>query len=114
MPCSRSSGELSVKRLSQDGNLLACLDMSRPINERKVGTSGTNGVGDGTGGLATFLWRDRTHCLEIMLMLLLTSDDSRPRRRLRMAVTAVGCRLLPPSFCFCRVRASFVNRRVFG
>lgn len=55
MPISRSSAELRVKSFSQEGILLANLDMSRPISVRKVWTSGTNGVGEGTAGAATFL-----------------------------------------------------------
>lgn len=37
-----------MNSFSQEGSLLACFDMSRPISVRKVWTSGTNGVGDGT------------------------------------------------------------------
>ena len=53
-----------MKSFSHDGNLLVCLDIPRPIRERKVATSGTKGVGEGTRGEATFLWRWRIDCLE--------------------------------------------------
>lgn len=44
-----------MNSLSQEGRLLACLDMPRPIKVRKVWTSGTNGVGEGTRGAVEFL-----------------------------------------------------------
>lgn len=37
-----------MNSFSQEGSLLTCFDMSRPISVRNVWTSGTNGVGDGT------------------------------------------------------------------
>lgn len=47
MPSSRSCGGVREKRASHDGNLDACLTRSRPISLRKVGTSGTSGIGSG-------------------------------------------------------------------
>jgi len=35
------------KRKDHDGNLEVCLERPRPIRVRKVGTSGTKGVGSG-------------------------------------------------------------------
>lgn len=56
--------EFKVKSSSHEGILLACFDISRPMSVRKVWTSGTKGVGDGTGEGA-FLWSDRMYWLEI-------------------------------------------------
>ena len=66
-----------MKSWSQDVILLECLDISRPIKVRNVGTSGTNGVGEGIAGRAfrenwRMVWFGR---------LVWMIRDGRPRRR---------------------------------
>jgi len=48
-----------VKRADQSGILEAWVERERPIRERKVGTSGTKGVGEGIGGVGMRAWRLR-------------------------------------------------------
>lgn len=67
MPSSFSSGEVSVKSLSQDSIFAACADRPRPMRVRKVETSGTKGVGRGTGEGLMVLWRDRCCCWNDLL-----------------------------------------------
>lgn len=59
MPSSFSCGDVREKRDSHDGNLDACLFRPRPISVRKVGTSGTNGLGCGIFGAGLVLWSHR-------------------------------------------------------
>jgi len=59
MPSSLSCGEESVKRSFQEEILEACCESERPIRVRKVGTSGTNGVGSGTWLGFTLRWSER-------------------------------------------------------
>ena len=49
-PSSRSWGPVREKRECQVGNLAVWRVRSRPIRVRKVGGSGTKGVGGGIGG----------------------------------------------------------------
>lgn len=58
---------------SQVGNLEACFDSSRPIRDRKVEASGTNGVGGGTGG--DFLCKARRQLMQVY------GRDRRERKR---------------------------------
>jgi hypothetical protein len=48
MPSSLSCAELRMKSAFHEGIFDACWLRFRPIKERNVGTSGTNGVGRGT------------------------------------------------------------------
>lgn len=50
MPRFLSCGDVRVKSAFQSGILEAWEDSLRPMRVRKVSTSGTNGVGEGTGG----------------------------------------------------------------
>lgn len=49
-PAFLSCAEVDVKRESHVGSLLAWVCAERPMRVRKVGTSGTVGVGRGAGG----------------------------------------------------------------
>ena len=62
-PRSRSWPEVREKREGQLGILAACWERLRPIRVRKVGGSGTKGVGDGIGlGVVEVrAWRQRLH-----------------------------------------------------
>ena len=50
---------MRLKRASQVGILEACWESCRPIRVRKVGGSGTKGVGGGIGGCGMDAWRSR-------------------------------------------------------
>lgn len=63
MPRSFSWGEVRLKRASQDVNLLACFERSRPMSVRKVDASGTKGVGEGIEGGGMRAWRKRGCCV---------------------------------------------------
>lgn len=54
MPSSFSCVEVSEKRAFQSGILALCEESLRPMRLRKVFTSGTKGVGDGSGWTFTF------------------------------------------------------------
>lgn len=48
-----------MKRESQEVNLEECVESLRPMRVRKVGASGTKGVGEGMGGAGMRAWRGR-------------------------------------------------------
>lgn len=81
-----------MNRSSQDSILLECLDIWRPIRERKVGTSGTKGVGDGIAARSTFLWRHRVQCWEAVKVFRVRRREGREEKRadgFRRAMMAV-------------------------
>lgn len=71
-----------MKRASQEVILDECLDISRPIRVRKVWTSGTKGVGEGTVGTLEARVKDRMGCLDriVLVVVNMLRAEGRPRR----------------------------------
>lgn len=92
MPLSLSFCDVAVNSSSHDSILLECLDNSRPINFRKVGTSGTKGVGAGT---RPFSGRPRCKLRRHGVQMYDCDIDAEGRRRdVTREEVDCGCRVI--------------------
>ena len=87
-PSSFSCGDVSVKRASQEGILVACADRPRPIALRKAVWSGMKGVGLGTGRMGIECCRFRVHDFDAD-----TAEVARRRGRRRIMPAIAGRRI---------------------
>ena len=89
-PRSRSWPEVREKREGQLGILAACWERLRPMRVRKVGGSGTKGVGEGIGEgvVEVRAWRQRVQM--VMLRKTVLGDGREWISGFRTIIAVVG------------------------